>query len=396
MATIRKRPSRKQGEGPSWEVRWDEKKVGKRYFRSKCFETQRDAKQFLSTLGVRTPSSSEPFKNLTGSFLVEYEKAVDLKQRERSTLRQLRQHISLHILTDLDFASLHCDEIETPDIQRFLNRLIARVSMAMARKIRTTLSQVFSFGVRNGFVSSNPVSESKLMLSSSPDIDDEAQKFTLPPKDDLRGLLETSKTFDNNGKTEAVIRLLMFAGLRSSELRGLRKVSLELDAPEPKVKVTQKADRYNKIGRVKAAASKREIGLGAETVKALTGWLGASPKSDYAFPTEEGNIWSYANLWHRFWVPLMNDAGLVTDEPASETVRQWSTAQRTFKQPQFGPHMLRHVYASLQIEQGVTPKRLQTLMGHSTLRLTMDTYGHLWPDNEGERQRAAAVEKAFG
>jgi integrase len=37
--------------------------------------------------------------------------------------------------------------------------------------------------------------------------------------------------------------------------------------------------------------------------------------------------------------------------------------------------MLRHVYASLRIEHGVTPKRLQKLIGHATLKMTLATYG---------------------
>jgi hypothetical protein len=52
-------------------------------------------------------------------------------------------------------------------------------------------------------------------------------------------------------------------------------------------------------------------------------------------------------------------------------------------------------YASLQIEQGVTPKRLQKLMGHTTLKLTLDTYGHLWPDKSADRARARAVENVL-
>jgi integrase len=91
----------------------------------------------------------------------------------------------------------------------------------------------------------------------------------------------------------------------------------------------------------------------------------------------------------------MNNAGIVTDEPASQTVRAWSAAHAKFRKPKFGPHRLRHVYASLQIEQGVTSKRLQKLMGHATLALTTDTYGHLWPDEAADRALARAVESAL-
>ena len=117
--------------------------------------------------------------------------------------------------------------------------------------------------------------------------------------------------------------------------------------------------------------------------------------SKLLFPNDEGNVWGYGNFWHRFWVPLLNTAGLVTSDAASRTVRQWSQAQADYRQPRFGPHTLRHVYASLQIEQGITPKRLQKLMGHSTLKLTLDTYSHLWPDESADRARARSVENAL-
>lgn len=40
-------------------------------------------------------------------------------------------------------------------------------------------------------------------------------------------------------------------------------------------------------------------------------------------------------------------------------------------------HNLRHTYASLLIAQGEHPKYIQSQMGHSSITVTMDTYGHL-------------------
>jgi integrase len=276
----------------------------------------------------------------------------------------------------------------------FLDRLIERVSPKMATKVRGTLSRIFAHGARRGFVVSNPVGSSKVERRARPDAG-EAEHFVLPPKDDLRDLLRAAKIYDNTGRAGAAVHLLMFGGLRMSELRGLWKACCELGAI-PKVKIVRRADRYNELGPVKSAAGLRTVEIGDETARCIRSYLESSAvESKLVFANEEGNVWSYANFWHRFWVPLMNTAGLVTDEPASKTVREWSEAQAGFKQPRFAPHMLRHVYASLQIEQGVTPKRLQKLMGHSTLKLTLDTYGHLWPDETADRARARAVERAL-
>jgi len=55
-------------------------------------------------------------------------------------------------------------------------------------------------------------------------------------------------------------------------------------------------------------------------------------------------------------------------------------------------HSLRHFFASWAIEQGFTPKRLQALLGHSSIQMTFDTYGHLFPSLEDDHAKFAAGE----
>jgi integrase len=54
---------------------------------------------------------------------------------------------------------------------------------------------------------------------------------------------------------------------------------------------------------------------------------------------------------------------------------------------------LRHFYASLLIRKGESVKVIQKRLGHQSAVLTLDTYGHLWPDTE-EATRVA-VDEAF-
>ena len=57
-------------------------------------------------------------------------------------------------------------------------------------------------------------------------------------------------------------------------------------------------------------------------------------------------------------------------------------------------HDLRHFYASLLIRHGESVKVVQARLGHASASETLDTYSHLWPDNE-ERTRAA-VDQVLG
>lgn len=58
--------------------------------------------------------------------------------------------------------------------------------------------------------------------------------------------------------------------------------------------------------------------------------------------------------------------------------------------PKFAIHALRHAAASLFIEQGWNPKKIQTLLGHASITMTMDVYGHLF---ENAEQDAGMFEK---
>jgi integrase len=48
------------------------------------------------------------------------------------------------------------------------------------------------------------------------------------------------------------------------------------------------------------------------------------------------------------------------------------------------PHEARHTFASMMIAAGVNAKAIATYMGHSSIQITYDTYGHLMPGNEAE------------
>jgi integrase len=47
-------------------------------------------------------------------------------------------------------------------------------------------------------------------------------------------------------------------------------------------------------------------------------------------------------------------------------------------------HECRHTFASLMLATGVNAKALSTYMGHSSITITLDRYGHLMPGNESE------------
>lgn len=117
----------------------------------------------------------------------------------------------------------------------------------------------------------------------------------------------------------------------------------------------------------KSKASRWKIDLAPELIHELKKWKLACPKGelDFIFPTEEGTPENAANLLYRRFFPALRRAGL----------------------PRMRFHNLRHTYASLLIAQGEHPKYIQSQLGHSSINVTMDIYGHLM---ETVNQKAAS------
>ncbi|MFQ7481971.1 MAG: tyrosine-type recombinase/integrase [Ruminococcus sp.] len=51
------------------------------------------------------------------------------------------------------------------------------------------------------------------------------------------------------------------------------------------------------------------------------------------------------------------------------------------------PHVFRHTFATRAIEAGMQPQVLKTILGHSSLAMTMDLYSHVLPDTKAEEMQ---------
>ncbi len=58
-------------------------------------------------------------------------------------------------------------------------------------------------------------------------------------------------------------------------------------------------------------------------------------------------------------------------------------------------HALRHFAVSCWIEAGLQPKTAQTFVGHGTLQMTMDTYGHMFPSDDHAKAMDAIAKGLF-
>lgn len=133
-------------------------------------------------------------------------------------------------------------------------------------------------------------------------------------------------------------------------------------------------------------------------LNALREWKLACPRGDLdlVFPNGLGKVESYANLIEHGFGPIQIAAGVtalaaVLDDAGKPVIN--NTGEPVMREVAlYGLHALRHACASLWIEQGHNPKQIQTLMGHSSIKVTFDTYGHLFADPDADQRAAEGVE----
>ena len=148
------------------------------------------------------------------------------------------------------------------------------------------------------------------------------------------------------------------------------------------IRVTQRADRYYEIGSPKTKSSQRTVPMPKFVANTLKEWRLRCPKSELGlvFPNGRGKVEDLANIINRALVPAQVFSGVVDAEGKAKYT---------------GMHCLRHYYASWCINRtkdgglGLPPKIVQARLGHSTLAMTMDTYGHLFQGDDSEEMDKA-------
>lgn len=306
-------------------------------------------------------------------------------KRSLVTWEKYRQHVECHI-KPRPLSNILLSRLRPSDVAEFAEELERSLSGAMAKKVMADLRMALAYCRKHQWLATDPTEGVRIEASSLDD--DEAVE--IPPKADLKALLKATEKAaqpdgddgGDHGRSKAMVHLLLYCGLRMGELRAVTRGALSLKGAHPFIQVAQAADQYQKLKAPKTRAGRRRIPLGPETVKALQAWLPHAPVSELhlVFPTGIGTVESHTNLRNRWWKPLMADAGLVTEDG----------------KPHFSFHTLRHAAASLWIEMGLQPKRVQKLMGHASLQMTMDLYGHLWHDPAQDSQIARQMERQLG
>jgi integrase len=194
----------------------------------------------------------------------------------------------------------------------------------------------------------------------------------------LQQLLESVK----DPQWRALILLTVTGGLRLGEVAGARWQHLDLRSRTYFVResLVQRA-QVKELRQPKSAQSQAKVLLSPACGEALREHrrcqverrLAVAGYEDqgFIFAKPDGRYWE-ARMLHSVWSKMLRDAGL----------------------PHFRFHDLRHTCAALLIDHGAHPKLVQQQLRHSSIRTTLDVYGHLFPQRVDEA--VAGLDIALG
>lgn len=319
--------------------------------------------------------------------------ACESKGLEESTTRAYRNHVKQHIKPFLGATKL--SRLTAPVAQAFVNRLAAEGrNRPTVVKVATSLKQLVSEAVRQGLATTNAVLVVELPGSSR---DEEPPDF--PSAAEIKALLAHSS------ELRPLIHTGLLTGARPSELRALTWE--HVDFKESVIRVRQRADRLGKIGRPKSKAGRRDIPVGPHLLALLREWKLRCPRRDkgkkgpddpgvleYVFPDEGGNVEDHTTIYRRFGAVQLA-CGIALPRLGEDGKPLVDEDGKPLRRQKYGLHAMRHACASLLIAQGWQPKRLQVFMGHASIKLTYDVYGHLFKDAEGDAKAMARLEGAL-
>ncbi|MHB8191412.1 MAG: tyrosine-type recombinase/integrase [Ferrimicrobium sp.] len=345
------------------ELRWtDESGTGHR--RTKTTHSLRDANKALTELKrLRDSGESPRAAPKTLSDLLDAWLQFKASEVTVGTIDQYKYAVR-HIKSGLGGVVL--SKLQPQTIDEFLRSKLETLSPRYVKLLRTVLSMSLDQAVRWKLLTSNPARLSAAIKQR------QARGRSLNP-DEAKTLLRATQS----DRLRALWVLMLSTGLRRGEAIALAWSDYNSSAQTLRIERNRKkAGGATVVGDLKTERSRRTLPLPAFVVQELETHrsnqraeqehlesLGVEWKEPMAMFTTAWGHWLDPDNTSKAFKRLAEKAGL----------GNWHI------------HELRHSAASLLLAQGVSLGEVSELIGHASIRVTADVYGHLQP----ERLRAA-------
>lgn len=375
MASVRKRSWKNPKTGEvktAWQVSYADT-FGKR--KTETFQKKKDADEFRSKVHIEVNSGAHVSRrdSITVSQALDLwmdnnEKRVRAKDQLRMhTLRSMKSWVENHIRPTIGAKKL--TDLTPSLIQAWIDDLAYRQDRPLSRAslghVVGCLRLTVQFAFVRGKVARNILRENTFRLPGR-----KAVPRDIPQKSQIITFLAEFERKHWGGVApylKPMVMIALYAGLRKGEIRALRWC--DVDFERQIIKVRRSADNLGNVDEPKSRAGIRDVPIARVLMGTLKEWRlrSGGRGEDLLFTTRGGQLIdgpSILESWHRLQFRAANGGRGRTKQLTGE----------------FSFHALRHVCASLLIESGLPPKRVQTIMGHSSIQMTFDRYGHLFED----------------
>lgn len=275
---------------------------------------------------------------------------------KRSTRNRYRGMLDLHILPRWGTTPL--DRIRYDDVAQWLADLSAgrtatgrKLSARSVRKAYVVLSSVLGYAVKSQRLSHNPVVDIPLPRAA------EAEHVYLD-------VVQVEALAESAGSYGLFIRLLSYTGLRWGEASALTVGRVDLDARRAHVVQAYVDEKGVLHLDTPKNHERRSVPLPRFLLAELAAHINGRTPDQLLFTAPQGGPLRISNFRSRFFDRAVRAAEL--------------------GHLHLTPHKLRHSAASLAIASGADVNVIQTMLGHKSATLTLDVYGHLFPDRLDE------------
>jgi integrase len=345
------RPARPTG---LWQVRYRD---GGGRERGQSFVTEREAKAFRSKVETELTEDAWVDPSFGEVRLAEW---LALWRRARVVSRTTKANEDSLLRTHVEpaFAAMPLRGITKLRVQTWIAELEqAGLSPATIAKCYRLLATVLATAVEEGLLRMTPCRQVRLPRAGSD------ERVFMTAEQVARVLARLPERY------LALVLVAYLTGMRWSELAGLRVHRLDLlRARLEVVEVAQEAQGKVTFGPPKSRASRRVITLPPAAVDALAAHLARWPaaREDLVFRSPRGGPLSRTRFRSRVWATAVHSAA---HDERGRRLAGWEQL------PTF--HALRHGHVAALIADGAPLKAVQQRLGHGSIKVTYDAYGHL-------------------